>query len=250
MRGRGWLSNFSVGNPGAGARRAAGERIHLGHGGAGHRPAGGSLTVAAAVTNGTASNPRVADDNSGKQFAARVTVDAGDRPGRSARHLRGGSSWAATSGTCSGRLPDGDQTTLSARTASTWSTRATSGWCVPKPCAANGGCRCRRRRGARAAARGGAGLRGALHLPPGFYAAGRAEHLGFNRIAGAAHVDEWDAPVTRIELGGGYYVQRNLVARPSLQLNRRDGGRVDAARSSWRPSSSTGSDVRQSRLRG
>ena len=36
----------------------------------------------------------------------------------------------------------------------------------------------------------------------------------------------WDAPVSRFEVGGGYYLQRNLVARLSFQHNARDGGRV------------------------
>ena len=53
----------------------------------------------------------------------------------------------------------------------------------------------------------------------------RVEHLGFNRIATATRTDEWEAPVTRVEVGGGYYVQRNLIAKTSLQFNRRDGGR-------------------------
>ena len=41
--------------------------------------------------------------------------------------------------------------------------------------------------------------------------------------------DEWEAPVTRIEVGSGYYVQRNLIAKSSLQFNRRDGGRVTSS---------------------
>src|SRR5688572_6588620 len=73
MRARGWLSNFSYGNPqpergvplvsaltwDTGVQVTTGWRI---------------VSVAAAVTNGTASNPRVADDNAGKQFAARVSA--------------------------------------------------------------------------------------------------------------------------------------------------------------------------------
>ena len=36
----------------------------------------------------------------------------------------------------------------------------------------------------------------------------------------------WDAPVTRVEAGVGYYLQRNLVVRATAQRNWRDGGRV------------------------
>jgi hypothetical protein len=61
------------------------------------------------------------------------------------------------------------------------------------------------------------------------YAAARAEQLSFNRIAGATRTDTWDAPVSRIEIGGGYYLQRNLVAKLSFQRNVRDGGRVPEA---------------------
>jgi hypothetical protein len=61
---------------------------------------------------------------------------------------------------------------------------------------------------------------------PGMYVAARAEHLAFNRIAGTGRIEEWDAPVTRVEAGGGYYIQRNLVARLTVQVNRRDGGRI------------------------
>jgi hypothetical protein len=59
------------------------------------------------------------------------------------------------------------------------------------------------------------------------FAAARAEHLAFNRIAvTGGRITEWEAPVTRVEVGGGYYLQRNLIARLSVQVNRRDGGRV------------------------
>jgi len=76
----------------------------------------------------------------------------------------------------------------------------------------------------------GVAVEGRYTFLPGFYGAARAEHLAFNRISGVAHRDEWDAPVTRLEVGGGYAVQRNLSARVSLQLNARDGGRVERAR--------------------
>jgi predicted porin len=69
-------------------------------------------------------------------------------------------------------------------------------------------------------------LEGRYTLLPGLYAAVRAEHLAFSRIAGTARLAEWDAPVSRVEMGGGYYLQRNLILRLSVQVNRRDGGRV------------------------
>ena len=36
----------------------------------------------------------------------------------------------------------------------------------------------------------------------------------------------WEAPVTRLEGGGGVYLQRNLTLRAVVQTNWRDGGRV------------------------
>ncbi len=38
----------------------------------------------------------------------------------------------------------------------------------------------------------------------------------------------WDAPVTRVEVGGGYSIQRNLLLKGSFQYDRRDGGRLQS----------------------
>jgi hypothetical protein len=38
--------------------------------------------------------------------------------------------------------------------------------------------------------------------------------------------DTWDAPVTRLELGGGYSLQRNLLLKFEYQHDSRDGGLV------------------------
>src|SRR5207253_264960 len=65
---------------------------------------------------------------------------------------------------------------------------------------------------------------------PGVYAAARAERLTFNRVTGTRRTSAWDAPVDRLEVGGGYYLQRNLIARASLQFNERTAGRVTSAR--------------------
>jgi predicted porin len=68
-------------------------------------------------------------------------------------------------------------------------------------------------------------------ITPRVFAAARADHLGFSRIAGTLFDGRpvtWDAPVDRVEAGGGYYLQRNLIARAIVQHNRRDGGRITA----------------------
>ena len=69
-------------------------------------------------------------------------------------------------------------------------------------------------------------VEGRYTLAPGWYAAARVDHLGFSQIVTATQTTEWDAPVTRTEVGVGYYLQRNLIVKTALQINRRDGGRV------------------------
>ena len=69
-------------------------------------------------------------------------------------------------------------------------------------------------------------IEGRYKIQPGLYAAARVDHLGFSEITGTTRHDTWDAPVTRLEVGGGYSVQRNLVLKLSYQHNTRNGGRV------------------------
>jgi hypothetical protein len=70
---------------------------------------------------------------------------------------------------------------------------------------------------------------GRYTFTPGWYGAARVEHLGFSQIATASVTTEWEAPVTRTEVGVGCYVQRNLIAKIALQFNRRDGGRIKSS---------------------
>jgi hypothetical protein len=223
MRGRGWLSNYSIGNLAperglplvtafswdTGLQVSTGWRF---------------VEVAAALTNGSASNPRIHDDNDGKQFSTRVTV-------RPAFGLVLGGSYA--------RGQFGERSLVDAFPAETgrrfmqqaigadaeysrdhWMVRfegVMSEWSIPAistPVIP------------RALRAFSPRLEGRYTFLPGMYGAARIDYLGFNRIAGLQRVTEWDAPVTRVEVGGGYYLQRNLVARVAVQVNRRDGGRV------------------------
>jgi hypothetical protein len=63
---------------------------------------------------------------------------------------------------------------------------------------------------------------------PRLFAAARLERLTFSRITGEHQYnglpETWDAPVSRIEAGGGIYLQRNLITRVVVQRNWRDGG--------------------------
>ena len=65
---------------------------------------------------------------------------------------------------------------------------------------------------------------GRYKLRPDLYVAARFDHLGFSDEMGAAGTLPWDAPVTRIEIGAGYSIQRNLLLKGAFQHNDRDGG--------------------------
>jgi hypothetical protein len=222
MRGRGWLSAFSIGDrfghPGVPLVSAftwdTGVQVSTGW---------NMVTAAVGVTNGTPSNPRVADDNAGKQVSLRTTVTplTGLIVGASFargefldRHVRS-------------LLTTADGTNFDQRAAELdleysrdhWLARAEvmrSEWTVPIGTA-----------GAAMPLRSLAtSVEGRYTFAPGLYGAARVEHLGFSEITTATETTEWDAPVTRTEAGIGYYVQRNLILKTSLQFNRRDGGRV------------------------
>ena len=226
MRGRGWLSQFGGGNltPARGLPLVTvfswdtGLQVTTGW---------RAVEMTASVTNGSASSPRVEDDNGGKQIAARVVA-------RPAAGLVVGTSFArgafVDDAVFETVVPAADTRAMqqafgldveAAR--GRWMTRADavlSDWTLPvvgTPRIDNP---------LRAIA---VSLEGRVTVMPGLYAAARAEHLTFSRVWGVTRTDTWDAPVTRVEVGGGYYLQRNLIARFSVQVNRRDGGRVTAS---------------------
>jgi hypothetical protein len=62
-------------------------------------------------------------------------------------------------------------------------------------------------------------VEGRYKIRPGLYAAARADHLGFSRVRGIA----WDAPVWRIEAGGGFSPRRHLLLKGVYQYSRREG---------------------------
>jgi hypothetical protein len=223
MRGRGWLTSFSVGNRTAdrglplvsALRWDTGVQVTTGW---------RALSLTGAVTNGSASNPRVADDNSGKQLAGRMTLTpaigftVGTSFARGAFLSRRATEAAAVE-------HPGDYVQRAAGvdveySRDRWLVRADgvwSEWRLPLPDESLSHGRLK------AVA---AGIEGRYTFLPGVYAAARVEHLDFNRIAGRAVSAKWEAPVSRVEAGGGYYVQRNVVARISWQRNSREGGRV------------------------
>jgi len=226
MRGRGWLSSFGIGDqtPARGLPLVTvfswdtGVQINTGWRG---------LDVTASITNGSASNPRVGDDNDGKQVAARLSAQPRAGLAIGASFARG--AFVDRRVLHAGIIPADSSTVQQAlgldvevardrwlaRTdvvLSEWTLPVVGSPAITKPLQALA-----------------MSLEGRYTFLPGVYAAARAEHLTFSRLAPPARPVPWEAAVTRIEIGGGYYIQRNVVARVSLQMNRRDGGRVRSA---------------------
>ena len=219
MRARGWRPSYPIGSlevaPGmpliTAFRWDTGVQVRIGP---------ESLNVSAAVTNGTASDPRTRDNNGGKQVAGRFQW----KPG--AAFAIGGS--AATGSYVS-------DAALAAATMIRGGTRSRQNvlgvdaeysrdywmlrgeliwnqWQVPTfPQTLNAT---------------SAFLEGRYKISPGVYVAGRIDHLGFGELASSSSTLSWDAPITRLETGAGYYIRRNLLAKGTYQHNWRDGGPV------------------------
>jgi hypothetical protein len=224
MRGRGWLASYSIGNqaPDRGVPLMSafswdtGVQVH----GASHL-----VDLTGAVTAGTLAQPLFTDNNSGKQIAGRAAFHpiAGLIVGTSAARGPFVSSAAAR-----GAVGDGNDGRF---TQTAWGADVeysrdyyllrfetiVSDWTLPivrapvldLPLRAIS-----------------TSVEGRYKIRPGLYAAARFDHLGFSRIEGTGRTDTWDAPVTRVEAGGGYSLQRNLLLKLSYQYNNRDGGRV------------------------
>lgn len=222
-RGRGWLSHFSVGNQYAEAgvplasssRWDTGVQVHA-----------DSTWVEglAAVTVGTLSNPLVRDDNGSRQVIGRVALHAGPGLVAGVSVARGG--FVASSAANAAAVGEGSltQRALGADVEYSkgyWLIRGEviwSEWTLPirnlSPAESP--------LGARAVS-----VETRYKLRPGFYIAGRFDHLGFSEITGSTGRSSWDAPVTRAEAAAGYSLQRNLMAKLAYQYNWRDGGKVD-----------------------
>jgi len=227
MRGRGWLATYTgsvVGPrdaPGVplvtAFRWDTGVQAHV---------ASDVVNVTASITTGTLSNPRFSDDNAGRQVAGRVSAHpvAGLVIGVSAAHGPFVTSDAASAGAQGNHTFDqtawggdveysrGYYLVRVETVFSQWTLPALKAPLIDGPLQALG-----------------TSVEGRYKLLPGFYVAARMDHLGFNRIAGSAGLQSWDAPVTRFEAGGGYSLQRNLLLKLAAQFDARDGGRTRKA---------------------
>jgi hypothetical protein len=217
MRGRGWLSSFPLGEqgPAAGLPLVSAFRWDTG---IQARIGSNPVEVVAAVTTGTLSNPRLQDDNDGKQVSARLA-------GRPAVGLVLGLS-AARGAYLTREVMDLVRTRPGQRTARQtvwgadaeysrgyWLVRAEGVWStwdlpdLPDPAL-----------GTALRARG-LMVEGRYKIRPGFYAAARGDHLDFSDV----RATPWDAPVWRVEGGVGVSVRRNLLLKGVYQHSRREG---------------------------
>lgn len=223
QRGRGWLSRFGVGNtePARGLplvsvfRWDTGVQAHL---------TSPMWDTAVSLTTGTQANPLVRDDNDGKQLSGRVAFRPAPSLALGVSAARGAfiTREAAASAGVSESPGDYTQTAWGADVeysrdyyllrfetiVSDWRLPVVQIPAIELPLRAVS-----------------ASLEGRYRISPGLYAAARFDHLGFSRINGSSGRDHWDAPVTRIEVGGGYSLQRNLVLKGSVQHNTREAGR-------------------------
>ncbi len=217
MRGRGWRSSFPIGRqvPEPGVPLVSGFRWDTGVGAAWANP---RLQVSAALTNGTLSNPRVGDDNGGKQLSGRVAATP-------IVGLVLGASGAAGNWLARGLPGDGSgqQRAFGADAEYSrdhWIVRGElvfSRWALPLPLPPSH---------TTAVSALGRWVEGRYRLTPRIFIAGRLDRLGFSTLQGSTAALPWDAPVARAEAAAGYSLRRNLVVRTAVQRNRRDGGRV------------------------
>jgi len=228
MRGRGWLSNYSIGSLAAAPGVPLASAFRWDTGVQAHA-ANDFVELTAAITSGTLSNPLFRDDNAGRQIATRVVLHpiAGLIVGASAAHgpfLTGQAARAAVGSEEDGAFAQtawgGDLEysrgyyLIRAETVySRWTMPSLGSPAIDEPLRAVS-----------------TSVEGRYKIRPGFYVAARVDHLGFNEIAGSAGLLTWDAPMSRIEVGAGYSIQRNLLLKISVQDNRRDGGRTRKSR--------------------
>ena len=189
----------------------------------------GVLSVTAAVTAGTVSNPLFSDDNHGRQLVGRVEL-------RPVAGLILGSSLArgpfVSTAAARAAVGDGHDSEF---TQTAWGGDAeysrdhyllrletiVSRWrlpmAVPPP---------NQRALETPLSAVSTSAEGRYKLRPDFYVAARYDYLGFSDLTGTTGTLPWDAPVTRIEIGGGYSIQRNLLLKGSIQHDDRNGGRL------------------------
>jgi hypothetical protein len=219
MRARGWRPSYPIGSLSVATglplitafRWDTGVQVRYGS---------GPFILGVAVTNGTMSDPRTRDTNGGKQISGRVQWQP---------------SPALTVGGSAARGPYLADATLVTATSLGGTTRTTQDaygidaeysrgyWLVRGEAIWN---RWQVPTLATNLDAASAFVETSYKLFPGLFAAGRIDRLSFSRLQTATTSRSWDAPVTRLETGIGYYLRRNLMAKGAYQHNWRDGGLI------------------------
>ncbi len=225
MRGRGWQSQFPVGNttPDRGMPLIDAEHWDTGVQG---RVVTGPLEWVGSVTTGTLANPRVRDDNGGRSLQGRIVF----RPHPALTVGASGGSGAYLSRTLTPDLPAGQEiedfqqraagadVTLAA---GRWEVRGElihTWWSVPATSDP--------RLEAALTAFAGWG-EGRVRVLPGVDLSVRGERLAFGDVETANGRAPWEADVTRLETGFAISVMRRVKLKGAWQHNWRPlGGRV------------------------
>jgi hypothetical protein len=223
MRGRGWLSNFPIGNTAAGPGLPLVNTSRWDTGVQAHGVAG-KIEWTGAVTTGSLSDPRFRDNNSGRQVAGRLVYrpSAGAAFGASAS--RG--AWLnesledqidVTERRRGQQVAVGGDAEFSAgpflvrgeAIRSSWTIPEFGSLSLPEPLIAISTL-----------------IEGRYKIAPGLYVAARGDRLDFSAVRANRGLVEWDAQTWRFETGVGYSLTRNIIMKASWQKNGRDGGRV------------------------
>jgi len=223
MRGRGWLSNFPIGNaaPGPGLPIVNTSRWDTGvqaHG------ISGMLEWTGAITAGSLSDPRFRDNNAGRQVAGRVvfrptaatafgvSASRGAWLNRSVEEQVTGSTTSRSQQVAFGgdaEFSAGPFLVRGEVIRATWDMPTFGALQLGEPLVAVSSL-----------------IEGRYKIGPGLYVALRGDRLDYSKIRGTAVQAEWDAQTSRVETGLGYSLRRNVLFKGAWQLNRRDGGRV------------------------
>jgi hypothetical protein len=222
MRARGWRTTYPIGSgePGPGVPLISAFRWDTGIQAHWENRV---VDVTGSVTTGTLADPRVSDNNGGKQVSGRLAYHPGAGLIVGGSAARGEFFDRYVTQTLAASGGSHDQTSLGADAEYSrgyWLLRSELVWSrfnVPFALPATN---------INADALG-LWVEGRYRLTPRIVVSGRADRLSFSRLdAGPNLTPTWDANVTRVEGDVGFYIQRNLMVRLAVQYNDRKGGRV------------------------
>jgi hypothetical protein len=213
MRGRGWAPSYELG-----ATRVEDglPPVEIGRWDVGAQVRLRTDTVEAAlgVGQGSPSDPRVRDNNSGKALSARVAwtpvmgLVAGVSSARG-RYLDGALEQQLGRGGLVQQVWGADVEYSRGH----WILRAEalrSSWAAPF--------------GGAPLVASATMLEASVKVAPGLSLAGRADRLSFGDVVYGGAPTPWELPVTRLEAAGSLSPRRHLILKVGLQHNRRDGG--------------------------